>query len=456
MSLTNLSFFGLFFPLLLIAYYNPLLKKNWFRKLLLAGASIGLYAFCEPVYFLLLVGLILVNYLFVVLADRFRAKAFRIAAIVIDVLVLLFFKYVNQVLSFGLIHASFSRIAFPVGLSYFTFKAISYVVDSREEKSGNLLDVMIYIANFLTIVSGPISTYKQELPSIRGKKAPSFEAAGRGFERIAIGFGKKVLIADSFSLLVNMCFSSANLSVVMSWAGALAFSLQLFFDFSGYTDIAIGVGYLLGFDLPENFNFPYMAKSVSDFWKRWHISLTKWFTQYIYFPLGGSRVKTVFRHLFNLFAVWLVTGLWHGSTLNFLVWAMIYFILQALEKYTKLSTFLNKIHLGRVYTLLVVLFEWVIFKSESLGAAVSYFGHMFGVSGNVFSTGEDWITIAKHAVPFVLGIVLSTNAGAKLRELLSRKLVSKTVYHVFLVAVLVICIVITASKGFSAPLYAGF
>ncbi len=456
MSLTNFSFIGLYFPLILIAYYNPIFKKNGFRKLLLVMASLGLYAFCEPIYVLLLIAMILINYLFVSLADRFHAKAYRIIAIIIDVSVLLLFKYINKVIAFGLINADFSLVAFPIGLSYFTFKSISYVVDSSEEKKGNVIDVAIYIANFLTIVSGPLSTYKDELPSIREKKEPSFDNAYNGFERIMLGLGKKIIIADSLNALANQCFLSSDLSVVMSWAGAIAYTLQLFFDFSGYTDMALGVGYFFGFDLPENFNYPYMANSVSDFWKKWHISLTKWFTKYIYIPLGGTRVKTVFRHILNLFVVWLVTGMWHGSSLTFIVWAMVYFVLQVLEKYTGFSDFLNRIHVGRIYTLLVVVIEWVIFKSESLENAFLYIGSMFGCTHNAFCVGGDLTTIQKYIIPMVLGIVFSTNIGVKIKNLALRKSGFNIAYNIGLIALFVVCILITISAGYSAPLYAGF
>lgn len=293
--------------------------------------------------------MILYNYYLVKLADTSGSRIFRILAIALDALVLLTFKYINAVLSFAFINDPVNRIAFPIGLSYFTFKAISYVVDSAEEKSGNLIDVAIYISNFLTIVSGPLSTYKEELPYIRKKVETKNESVYKGLERFVIGLGKKVIIADYLGVLVSQCFLSSDLSVLMTWTGAIAYMLQLFFDFSGYTDMAIGVGYLFGFKLPENFNYPYMASSISDFWKRWHISLTKWFTKYIYIPLGGSRVRTVARHIFNLFVVWFVTGMWHGSTMTFIVWAMIYFVLQLIEKYTRWSDVLQKIHLGHIY-----------------------------------------------------------------------------------------------------------
>ena len=455
MNLTSLSFIGIYFPLLLVFYYNPFFRKNGFRKLLLIGASLGLYAFCEPIYVLLLVSMIIVNYIFVCLSDRFITKIFRGMAIIIDCSVLLFFKYINMVLETGLIHAGFSSVAFPIGLSYFTFKSISYVVDSSDNKSGNILDAAIYISNFLTIVSGPLSKYKEELLSIREKKPASYNTFYNGFERIIIGLGKKVIIADSLGKLVNQSFFTSEISVVLSWAGAIAYTLQLYFDFSGYTDMALGAGELFGFSLPENFNYPYMADSVSDFWKRWHMSLTKWFTQYIYIPLGGSRV-TAGRHIFNLFVVWLVTGIWHGSNLTFIVWAMIYFILQVIEKYTKLSELLKKIHVAHIYTLLVVIIEWVIFKSESLPFAFTYIKQMFGFNNNSFCSAGDLSMISKYTIPLVLGIIFSTGFGVEIKHFVSDRSIANIIYNIGLVALLVICLTIIISLGYTAPLYAGF
>lgn len=455
MSLTSLSFLCIYFPLLLIAYYNPIFKNNTFRKILLLGASLGLYAFTEPIYILLLMGMILYNFGLVKISDKTGKYFYRIIAIVLDTLILLTFKYINLLLSFAFINNSTS-IIFPIGLSYFTFKAISYVADSREEKTGDFFDIAIYISNFLTIVSGPLSTYKDELQNIKQKNKVDGDLFYKGLERLIIGLGKKVIIADSLSVLVTQCFSSAELSVVMSWAGAIGYTLQLFFDFSGYTDMAIGVGYLFGFNLPENFNYPYMASSISDFWKRWHISLTKWFTKYIYIPLGGSRVKTSARHIFNLFVVWFVTGMWHGSTLNFIIWAMIYFLLQLLEKYTKWSEWLNKIHVGHIYTLLVVIIEWVIFKSNSIAFAFSYIKSMFYLNGNTLLNVDEDITIFKYVIPLSLGVIFSTNIGIKLKMLLSKKTSTNFVYNLILIIIFAICILISISQGYSAPLYAGF
>ncbi len=456
MSITSLTFIGVFFPLLLIAYYNPIFKNNSFRKFILLCASIGLYTFCEPIYALLLIGIIIINFLLVKAADKYHHGFFRAFAIIIDAGVLLFFKYINILLAKGLFNGKISSFVFPLGLSYFIFKTISYVVDSKEHQEGTIVDVAIYISNFLTIVSGPLSTYSDELPSIKIKRQPSFDLAYKGIERLILGFAKKVIIADSLGVLATQCFASTEISFVMSWAGAVAYTLQIFFDFAGYTDMAIGIGYLFGFSLPENFNYPYMAKSISDFWKRWHISLTKWFTKYIYIPLGGSRVKTAARHIFNLFVVWFVTGIWHGSNITFIIWAMIYFVLQTLEKYTKLADHINKIHLGRVYTLLVVIIEWVIFRSTSVTTGFSYIKSMFLLNANSFIAADDLSIILKYSIPFVLGLIFATNLGIKIKSFFSKNEFLNCVYNFGLILLFVLCIIVSMSQGYVTPLYAGF
>ena len=456
MSLTSLSFIGVYLPMLLLAYYNPFFRSNNFRKIVLLSASILLYTVCEPIYVFLLLGIVFLNYTLVKIADRKKKNIYRIVAIVIDVSTLIFFKYINKFLETFIVNENFSTIVFPIGLSYFIFKAISFVLDSKSLKDGGVVDVALYISNFLTIVSGPLSTYKDELPFIINKNRTNIDLAYKGIVRLMIGLGKKVIIADSLAVLVNQCFSSHEISFMMAWIGAIAYTLQLYFDFSGYTDMVIGVGYLFGYNLPENFNYPYMAKSVSDFWKRWHMSLTKWFTNYVYFSLGGSRVKTVSRHIFNLFVVWFVTGMWHGSNLTFIVWGLIYFVFQMIEKYTAINTYLNKAHLGHIYTMMIVIIEWVIFRSDSISASLGFIKSMFLLNGNAVYLASDMQIIQQYTIPLILGIIFSTNVGERMKLAIENKIVANSIYNFGVLILFVICIVISMSQGYSAPLYAGF
>lgn len=440
---------------MLAAYYNPIFKSNTFRKLILFCASIGLYSFCEPNYAVLLIGLIAANILFVKLSVFFHTKAFRVLAIAGDAGVLLFFKYIN-VFRPDLLNDNASQFILPIGLSYFIFKCISYVVDSKDKKNGGIIDAAIYIANFLTIISGPLSTYSDELPFIREKKTASLESIYNGMERLIVGLAKKIILADSLNSLVMYCFGTSELSVVMAWTGAIAYTLQLYFDFSGYTDMVIGIGYLFGFQLPENFDSPYMAVSISDFWKRWHISLTKWFTKYIYYPLGGSRTNSAARHIFNLFVVWLVTGLWHGSNMTFLVWAMVYFVLQTLEKYTGIVKLVTRFHLGHLYTMLIVIIEWVIFKSKSVGAAWNYIKSMFFLNSCAFRLVDDFSMVAEYMIPLALGLLFASNIGKKAKSVIIKSSLLSGIYNLGLLSLFVISFFIIISQGISAPLYAGF
>lgn len=442
MSLSSLSFIGIYFPMLLICYNLPI---KGIKNLILLLFSLGLYALGNFQYLFLLILSICLNCLLVKISFKRKKKIYKTVAIIIDALVLLGFKYVNSFI--GLIQSEIS-IAFPLGLSYFTFKEISYVVDSREDDGSTFIDAALYIANFLTILSGPLNKFKDELCDIKHQRVSDYV---KGFERIFAGLFKKIIIADSLKLLVDSCFVSNSLSVLMAWCGGIAYSLQLYFDFAGYSDIAIGFGHLFGYHLCENFNLPYLATSISDFWKRWHMSLTSWFTTYIYIPLGGSRVKSSVRHIFNLFVVWLATGIWHGSKLTFILWAMIYFILQVLEKYTALADKLQKIHLNRFYTLFVVVIEWVIFRSDSLQSALSYLSMMFGLVGNGLFNYSDLLSLSYYKLPLLLAILMSFGTFEWLKKEKYQKL-----YQILLLLLFVLCLVIMIGRGYSAPLYAGF
>lgn len=455
--MSGLSFVGIYFPILFAVYYNPFWKGRGFRNTVLLLASLGLYAMAEPIYILLLCASIALNYCAARLAVKWNKKSIAAAAIVLDAMQLLFFKYVNQALSaFLLTENSAVSIAFPIGLSYFTFQEISFVADSFKAKKlrTNLLDTALYIACFWRITAGPIGRYDECAPEFHSR-TESMDKIGYGLFRFALGFVKKILIADSLQPLVSLCFNSIQNSVLMAWAGAMAYALQLYMDFSGYSDMAIGMGSIFGFSMKENFNFPYLATSISDFWKRWHISLTQWFTHYVYIPLGGSRVKTTTRHIFNLLAVWLCTGIWHGSSLNFILWGLLYFLLQTLEKYTGFDKKLAKLHLNRLYTLVAVLLLWVVFNSKSIGAAIAYIGQMFGVGAAGLGSLADIKEIFNFSVSFIVAILLSSPLG----QYLDCNKTGKTANILLQIAVTLLFIMSILTlfwNGFSAPLYAAF
>ena len=234
------------------------------------------------------------------------------------------------------------------------------------------------------------------------------------------------------------------------------YTFQIYFDFSGYTDVVIGMGNLFGFEFPENFNLPYCARSVSDFWKRWHMSLTKWFTKYLYITLGGSRVKSVCRHIFNLFIVWLATGVWHGSSLNFLLWAMIYFILQLIEKYTDFITKLEKIHLNRIYTMFVIIICWAIFRASSLVEALAYVGKLFGLGTSSAFLFQELGFIKYYVIPLFFGTFLAFGGGNIIRKLQDKSKATGLIIDSIVFLLTVGSLILIYGRGYSAPLYANF
>lgn len=457
MSMSGLSFIGIYFPILFIVYYNPFIRKRQFRNVILLLASLGMYAMAEPVYIVLLLGSIVLNYFFTWIAVKVDRKVLGTIIIVLDVAVLFFFKYINQILSAFLVNKSnLASIAFPIGISYFTFQEISFVVDSMKAKRmrSNLFETALYISCFWRIVAGPIGQYDDCVDEIRNREE-SADKIGYGLFRFALGLTKKIMIADSIQPLVTICFNGNDNSVAMAWAGAIAYTLELYVDFSGYSDMAIGMGSVFGFEVEENFNYPYTASSVSEFWRKWHISLTKWFTRYIYIPLGGSRVRSVSRHIFNLWVVWLCTGIWHGSSFTFIIWGMIYFIVQALEKYTGFNDEIARIHLEHVYTMLVVTLQWVIFNSKSVGAACMYIGNMFGIGASKLASLTDIKTIGGYAVSLIIAVIFSTPVGKFAYSEGNSKKVN-ALMQVVVVITFAISVVMMLGKGYSAPLYAGF
>lgn len=457
-SLTNLIFLFFILPGLFVVYYNPFLCQRNFKNCILIFASFVFYALGEPYYVFLLFGSALLNYTCAALTYKYKRLGFmRYIIIVIDVAVLIMFKYINTLLLIpGLWDGGDSTaFPFPLGLSYYTFMAISFVVDSKNEKQfPKLQEALLYMTLFASITAGPITQYA----SISSQLKDRNEAFGKikdGLELLVCGFIKKVLFADVLGYLVGVCFENQSaLSVCTAWLGGIAYTLQLYFDFSGYSDMAVGIGKLFGFNLCTNFNYPYAASTVSEFWKRWHISLTQWFTKYIYIPLGGNRVSMP-RHIFNLFIVWLVTGLWHGNGLTFIVWAMIYFIIQLAEKHTLLRKIPNFI--SRIYTLITIILAWCVFRADTLTDAFMYIRTMFGIGTNSFCDQQFWTYINGYGLPLILGIIFSFPVYPALKGKLicGRKIFRELSYFVIIVA-FTVSVILSLGANFSAPLYADF
>ena len=359
-----------------------------YKNLVLLTFSILFYTWGEPAFVLIMILSIIVNYSFGRLIDKFRnkEKLFLWLSVAFNLGILFVFKYLCFTLNnIGwLINKDFSsiKIALPIGISFFTFQAMSYVIDVYKKKvevQKNLFNLGLYISFFPQLIAGPIVRYETIAKEIENRNE-NYDDFGEGTVRFIQGLAKKVIIANNVALVADAAFETPTneLSTAFAWLGAIAYTLQIYFDFSGYSDMAIGLGRMFGFHFLENFNYPYLASSITDFWRRWHISLSSWFRDYVYFPLGGSRVDSKARHIFNLFIVWLLTGIWHGANWTFITWGLFYFVLLVIEKQTGLDK--KKTWWGHIYTMFFVILAWVLFRANSISFASQYIKAMFGIS----------------------------------------------------------------------------
>lgn len=401
MLFSSATFILYFLPAVLVIYYGVLRKFRTAQNVFLTFASLFFYAWGEPKFVLIMLLSIFANWIFGLFVDKFKsggkplgAKIVVALSVIANLSILFIFKYLNFTCSiltdlFGL-GFEIPKITLPIGISFFTFQAMSYVIDvyrGNGEPQKNILNVGLYISFFPQLIAGPIVRYETVAYEIKYRKE-NLNDFFDGFSRFIVGMAKKVLIANSLSVFADNAFSDiSELSVLGGWFGAICYTFQIFFDFGGYSDMAIGLGKMFGFHFLENFNYPYISLSVSDFWRRWHISLGSWFRDYVYFPLGGSRVNKP-RLIFNLFVVWFSTGVWHGANWTFIVWGLMYFVLLTFEKLTGL----DKKKTGKtanvfrwLYTMLFVILGWVIFRAETLTDAWKYIGVMFGVNSNGFA-----------------------------------------------------------------------
>jgi alginate O-acetyltransferase complex protein AlgI len=420
MLFSSVLFLFLFLPLVLVIYYGLLRTRNS-RNVFLLLASLFFYAWGEPKFVFLMIACIVFNYVCGLLVDKFRqdkTKAYTVLTIMLigNLSVMGIFKYLvfiikNLNAGFGL-QLTVPNIALPIGISFFTFQSISYVVDvyrGRGQALKNPLNVGLYISLFPQLIAGPIVRYETVADQIYNRKETEADFAN-GVLRFVEGMGKKVLFSNNFALIADKAFGlpMENLSVSMAWMGAIAYTLQIYFDFSGYSDMAIGLGKMFGFHFNENFNAPYISKSISEFWRRWHISLGTWFRDYVYFPLGGSRVDTKWKLVRNLFVVWLLTGVWHGANWTFMAWGVYFGLFIMLEKFTGLDKYLvKKKVLGHLYAMLLVVFGWVLFRAETIGQAGQYLKAMFGLNGNIIYGNLAKLYLWENLHLFILGILFS-------------------------------------------------
>ena len=403
MLFSSSIFIFFFLPTVIFIYFVFLKKSRVLQNLFLFLASLFFYAWGEPKFVLVMIGSILMNWVIGNIIDvslkrgsSSAAKLILTVGITGNLSIIFVFKYLtftmyNMNLLFGM-QITIPEIALPIGISFFTFQAISYLVDvyrhdGRAQR--NLINVGLYIAFFPQLIAGPIVRYNTIDEQILNRKE-SWDDFSHGIVRFIIGLGKKVLIANNMAIVADYAFgASDDMSILLAWLGAIAYTFQIYFDFSGYSDMAIGLGKMFGFHYQENFNYPYISKSATEFWRRWHMSLGTWFRDYMYIPLGGNRTKTKARHVFNIFIVWLCTGIWHGANWTFICWGLMYFCLLIFEKYSgyDINDRQGRRHLLKhIYTMFFVVCGWVLFRAESITDAAVYFSHMFG-EGSLINDG---------------------------------------------------------------------
>lgn len=390
------------------------------KNVILLLGSLFFYAWGEPVYVFLMLFSTCMDFVLgnLIGANRGRpaAKVFLVTSIVINLFVLGFFKYADFLIqSVNLLvgtNIPLLQLGLPIGISFYTFQTMSYTIDvyrGEAKVQKNFLDFAVFVTMFPQLIAGPIVKYRQVENSLHTRTVDVVKIS-EGAKRFVVGLAKKVLIANSIGELWNEIsgMEYTQLSMLTAWIGIIAFAFQIYFDFSGYSDMAIGLGRMMGFQFPENFNYPYISASVSEFWRRWHISLGSWFRDYVYIPLGGNR-KGMGRQIFNIFVVWILTGIWHGAGYNFIIWGLWFAVFLALEK-----LFLGRVlaalpkSVGCIYTWLVVLLGWVFFSLDTPAQAALYIKALFGLEGGALFDSQAWFLLGEYIALFVIAAAAST------------------------------------------------
>lgn len=467
MLFSSIVFLFTFLPITLILYY---VVPKQLKNLLLLLCSLIFYAWGEPVYIFLMIFSILFNYISGLdiarhLDNRGAARKSLAFNVVVNLCILGFFKYeafvldsINTVLPFDI---PYRELALPIGISFYTFQTLSYIIDMYRGKvrvQTNLLDFALYVCMFPQLIAGPIVKYADIQRQLQVRQE-SWVKFGDGALYFIRGLSKKVLLANTIGMVFTevTAMRAADTSVLTAWIGCAAYTFQIYFDFSGYSDMAIGLGKMFGFQFLKNFDYPYISKSITEFWRRWHISLSTWFKEYVYIPLGGNRVS-VSKHVRNILIVWLLTGLWHGASWNFVMWGLYYGIILLIEKYV-LARFLNKLPgvLKHIYSLLLVMIGWVFFFSPTLGSALSYLKLMFG-GGSRLVDNESLYLLATNGVLWAASIVGSTPFVHKMYERFiygsqkKRVVVNCTVYGILFL----LCIAYLVTETYNPFLYFRF
>ncbi len=412
MVFSSITFLYYFLPILLITYF---ITPKKYKNLILLIASLFFYFYGEPKFGFLLILTCIINYLLSkrIEKDRKHAFIYLIIALSYDIGQLLYFKYLDFFIeNFNkLFNTNFSLlyIVMPIGISFFTFQIISYIVDVYKKKvksANNIVDFTMYVSLFPQLIAGPIVRYETIDKEIKTRKA-SYNDFSNGVRRFVIGAAKKVLISNMLAECCNSFASLSNQSVLSYILIAISYTMQIYFDFSGYSDMAIGLGLFFGFHFLENFNYPLISSSITDFWRRWHISLSSFFKDYVYIPLGGNRVS-ILKWIRNIFIVWFLTGFWHGASWNYIIWGLYFAIILVFEKkfYGK---YLEKSKIFKyIYSLFFIIISFIIFKYESLSKLINFLYNMFGFNNLPFINLETFYYIRSYSIFFIISMILST------------------------------------------------
>ena len=389
MLFTSISFLYYFLPALIIIYF---ITPKKYKNIILLIASLLFYLYGEPKYVFLMIAEIIIAYIGAILIDKYKnqSKNILITTLFIHVFLLIIFKYTDFIIQsindISNANIKLLNIALPIGISFYTFQIISYVIDVYNGKvkvQKNIINLATYVSLFPQLVAGPIVRY-QTVEKELDDRVHSFNNFAYGIRRFSIGLAKKVLIANALGELCTKAFVLNETTVIFYWIFGISYMLQLYFDFSAYSDMAIGLGRIFGFNFPENFNYPYISKSITEFWRRWHISLGTWFKDYVYIPLGGNR-DGKYKQIRNILIVWLLTGIWHGANWTFLIWGLLFGIILIIEKIF-LNKFMEKLpsFIRRIYVLFIVMILFIIFNSNNMSEALINVKGLFGMNGEVF------------------------------------------------------------------------
>lgn len=468
MLFSSIVFLFTFLPAVVILYY---LLPVRFRNVILLLASLVFYAWGEPVYLFLMLLSILFNYFSGLdiarnLQDKRAAKRSLVFNLIINLAVLGFFKYEGFVLDTlnGIlpVHISYHALPLPIGISFYTFQILSYIIDvyrGNVKVQTNLPNFALYVTMFPQLIAGPIVQYADVDEQLASREI-SRTKFGEGSMYFIRGLAKKVLLANTSGMIFTEVSGLAkdNIAVMTAWLGAFAYMFQIYFDFSGYSDMAIGLGKMFGFEFNMNFNYPYVSKSITEFWRRWHISLSSWFRDYVYIPLGGNRVSKI-KHIRNLLIVWFLTGLWHGAAWNFVAWGLYYGVILIIEKYL-LSPVLDRLPdvVRHIYSIVLVVIGWVLFFSSSFGQAADYIRVMFGAGAHGFADRESMYLLTSNLILWLILIFGSTPLVHFRYEhmLRSKKWNTTIINSVVYVALFIVCIAYLVTETYNPFLYFRF